>query len=88
MKKTNLKQEKPRTLKKKLSAALAMLLIATLLMTTTTFAWFVLSTAPEVTGIETKVGANGIKVIIGCTKSKVIKEHLIKRIIIILTCMN
>lgn len=59
MKRTNLKNEKPAALKRKLSAALAMLLIATLLMSTTTFAWFVLSTAPEVTGIETKVGANG-----------------------------
>jgi hypothetical protein len=59
VKRTNLKNEKPTALKRKLSAALAMLLIATLLMSTTTFAWFVLSTAPEVTGIETKVGANG-----------------------------
>ena len=59
MKRTNLKNEKPAALKRKLSAALAMLLIATLLMSTTTYAWFVLSTAPEVTGIETKVGANG-----------------------------
>jgi len=36
-----------------------MLLISTLLMTTTSYAWFILSTAPEVTGITTNVGANG-----------------------------
>ena len=59
MKRSNMKNEKPTTLKRKLSAAVAMLLIASLLMSTATFAWFVLSTAPEVTGIETKVGANG-----------------------------
>ena len=59
MKMKNLKQEKPQTLKKRLMSALVMLLISTLMMSTTTFAWFVLSTAPEVTGIETQVGANG-----------------------------
>ena len=36
-----------------------MLLISSLLMGTTSYAWFVLSTAPEVTGISTNVGANG-----------------------------
>ncbi len=59
MNRKNLRQEKPQTLKKKLMSSLAMLLIATIMMSTTTFAWFVLSTAPEVTGIETQVGANG-----------------------------
>ena len=59
MKKTNMKEERPQTLKKRLMSALAMLLISTLLLSTTTYAWFVLSTAPEVTGIETQVGANG-----------------------------
>ena len=48
-----------RSLKQKLSSALAMLLIATILMTSATMAWFVMSTAPEVTGITTNVGANG-----------------------------
>lgn len=46
-------------LRQKLMSAFAMLMIATILMTSTTYAWFVLSTAPEVTGIETQVGANG-----------------------------
>jgi len=59
MKKNMEKKEKPQTLKRKLMSALAMLLVATTLMTTTSYAWFVLSTAPEVTGIETQVGANG-----------------------------
>ena len=59
MKKTNMKEERPQTTKKRLMSALAMLLISTLLMSTATYAWFVLSTAPEVTGIETQVGANG-----------------------------
>ena len=59
MKKSNLRSMKPHALKKRLMASLSMLLVATLMMSATTFAWFVLSTAPEVTGIETKVGANG-----------------------------
>lgn len=58
--KTTAKQtQQPQNLKKKLTSALAMLLVATTLMTTTSYAWFVLSTAPEVTGIATNVGANG-----------------------------
>lgn len=59
MKKNTNKQEKPQNLKRKLMSALAMLLVSTILMSTTSYAWFVLSTAPEVTGIETQVGANG-----------------------------
>ena len=59
MKKNETKQERPQALKRKLMSALAMLLVSTILMTTTSYAWFVLSTAPEVTGIETQVGANG-----------------------------
>jgi len=59
MKNTKNQEKRPQALKQKLMSALAMLLIATILMSTTTYAWFVLSTAPEVTGIETQVGANG-----------------------------
>lgn len=59
MKKEDLRKMKPHALKKKLMAAFSMLMIATIMMSTTTLAWFVLSTAPEVTGIETQVGANG-----------------------------
>ena len=59
MRKMEKEEKKPQNLKRKLMSALAMLLVATTLMTTTSYAWFVLSTAPEVTGIETQVGANG-----------------------------
>lgn len=59
MKHQEKKQERPQGLKRKLMSALAMLLVSTILMSTTSYAWFVLSTAPEVTGIETQVGANG-----------------------------
>ena len=59
MSKNKEKQQRPQALKQKLMSALAMLLVATTLMASTTYAWFVLSTAPEVTGIETQVGANG-----------------------------
>lgn len=59
MRNTENNQERPQNLKRKLTSALAMLLISTILLTTTSYAWFVLSTAPEVTGIETQVGANG-----------------------------
>lgn len=46
-------------LKRKLMAALSMVLVSALLMTTTTYAWLVMATAPEVTGISTNIGANG-----------------------------
>lgn len=59
MKKKNEQQKTPQQLKRKLMATLSMLLIATILMTTTSYAWLVLSVAPEVTGITTNVGANG-----------------------------
>lgn len=46
-------------LRKKLLSAFVMFLVATILMTTTSYAWLVLSTAPEVSGISTNIGANG-----------------------------
>lgn len=45
--------------KKKLMAAISMLLVSAIMLVSTTYAWFTLSTAPEVTGIDTTVGANG-----------------------------
>ena len=45
--------------KKKLMAATSMLLVAAIMLVSSTYAWFTLSTAPEVTGITTTVGANG-----------------------------
>ena len=46
-------------LKHKLISATAMLLISTIMMVSTSYAWYVLSTAPEVSNIKTQVGANG-----------------------------
>lgn len=48
-----------RSIKSKLMAAVSMLLVSTIMMVSSTYAWFTLSTAPEVTGITTAVGANG-----------------------------
>lgn len=47
------------SIKKKLMAATAMLLVAAIMTVSSTYAWFTLSTAPEVTGITTTVGSNG-----------------------------
>ena len=47
------------SLKKKLLAAIAMLLVACIMTVSSTYAWFTLSTAPEVKGIATTIGANG-----------------------------
>ena len=52
-------EENRRSLKQRLMASLAMLLVAVILATTSTYAWLVLSVAPEVTGITTTIGANG-----------------------------
>jgi len=46
-------------IKGKLISAIAMLLVAVIMTVSSTYAWFTLSTAPEVTGISTAVGANG-----------------------------
>lgn len=44
---------------KKLYAAVALLLVASLLVSTATYAWLTLSLAPEATDITTTIGANG-----------------------------
>ena len=51
--------KKMASLRKKLFAAIAMLLVACIMAVSSTYAWFTLSTAPEVKGISTTVGANG-----------------------------
>lgn len=51
--------KRQKDIKSKLMAAIAMLLVSSIMMVSTTYAWFTLSTAPEVTGISTAVGANG-----------------------------
>jgi len=56
----NTRQSKrQRDIKTKLMASICMLLVSSIMMVSTTYAWFTLSTAPEVTGITTAVGANG-----------------------------
>ena len=45
--------------KAKLISAVCMLLVAATMVVSSTYAWFTLSTAPEVSGITTAVGANG-----------------------------
>lgn len=46
-------------LKHKLVSATAMLLVSSIMMVSSSYAWYVLSTAPEVANIKTQVGANG-----------------------------
>ena len=46
-------------IKSKLVAAIAMLMVSCIMVVSSTYAWFTLSTAPEVTGISTAIGANG-----------------------------
>lgn len=48
-----------KTLKSKLMAAVSMLLVSAIMVSVTTYAWFILSTAPEVKGMSTTVGSNG-----------------------------
>lgn len=59
MKKNALKALSFSSLRAKLLSTVAMLLVASTLLVTSSYAWFVMSTAPEVTGIDTQVGANG-----------------------------
>ena len=59
MKKNTLKGMNFSSLRAKLMSTVAMLLVASTLLVTSSYAWFVMSTAPEVTGIDTQVGANG-----------------------------
>lgn len=49
----------PAGIRNKMAAAVSMLLVACIMMVSSTYAWFTLSTAPEVRGITTNVGANG-----------------------------
>ena len=48
-----------KAIQKKLMAATSMLLVACIMLISASYAWFTLSTAPEITGITTNVGANG-----------------------------
>jgi len=55
----NQANRRKRDIKTKLMAAVSMLLVSSIMMVSSTYAWFTLSTAPEVKGITTAVGANG-----------------------------
>ncbi len=55
---TELRRRKS-SVKAKLMSAVAMLLVSVIMLSSSTYAWFVLSTAPEVKGMSTTVGANG-----------------------------
>lgn len=46
-------------LKEKLFATIAMLLVATVMLTSASFAWFTISTAPEISDVKASVTANG-----------------------------
>lgn len=59
MKKMTMPQGSGASMRRKLYSALSMLLVSGIMMVTSSYAWFVMSTAPEVKGIQTQVGANG-----------------------------
>ena len=60
MKKVNKTVDKrQKDIQKKLSAAILMLLVSSIMMVSSTYAWFTLSTAPEVKGIQATIGGNG-----------------------------
>lgn len=52
-------KKSPRNVKEKMLAAIAMLLVSTILLTLASFAWLTMSVAPEIRGITTNIGANG-----------------------------
>lgn len=59
MKARNKTQENPVAVKRKMLAAVSMLLLSGLLLAVVSFAWLTMSIAPEVRGISTNIGANG-----------------------------
>lgn len=56
---TKRKEHSAASIKRRLTAALVMLLVSSVMLVTSTYAWFTLSTAPEVKGIDTSVAGNG-----------------------------
>lgn len=59
MVKPTTKRKDNSSIKKRLAAALCMLLVSLIMLITSTYAWFTLSTAPEVSNIATTVTGNG-----------------------------
>lgn len=56
---TKRKVKMPGNIRQRLSAALCMLLVSSVMLVSSTYAWFTLSTAPEVSNIDTTVAGNG-----------------------------
>ncbi len=56
---TKRKDNETASIKKRLSAALCMLLVSLIILISSTYAWFTLSTAPEASNIATTVTGNG-----------------------------
>lgn len=59
MSKTKHKVSMPAGIRNKMMAAVSMLMISSIMMVSSTYAWFTLSTAPEVKNISTTVAGNG-----------------------------
>ena len=59
MKKQQSNRKSPVGTKRRLTVTVAMLLVACIVMASVSFAWLILSTSPEVTGIATTIGSNG-----------------------------
>lgn len=59
MAKSKQKDQMPAGIRNKLVAAICMLMVSCIMLVTSTYAWFTLSTAPEVKNISTTVAGNG-----------------------------
>lgn len=59
MAKSKQKDQMPAGIRNKLVAAICMLMVSCIMLVTSTYAWFTLSTAPEVKNITTTVAGNG-----------------------------
>lgn len=59
MAKTKRKVAMPAGIRNKMMAAVSMLMVSAIMMVSSTYAWFTLSTAPEVKNISTTVAGNG-----------------------------
>ncbi len=53
------KIQMPAGIRQKMMAAVSMLMVSSIMLVSSTYAWFTLSTAPEVAGITTSIGSNG-----------------------------
>lgn len=64
-------------LKQKLMAAVAMLVISTIMLTSASYAWFTISTAPEVTSVSSKITVNeNFEIALGTTSTDETPEEI------------